>query len=434
MTGKQHTAEKPKWGPLCFAASGIASLAAAVLFNPVGYRLLVPGGDVLEMGAVRAAAWLGALALAGIGVGLILGRRRLSPVNGLLFLLSCALCASGIEGTLALLGAKPLYHAILRVPPLAPWWEVDAEKGGRYVAEKFTGSWPINAQGFGDTDAFEIIGEGKNLARVLLLGDSYAFGAHASAFEKSFASLIEGTPRNLVAWNTAIPGTGQKRQLKSLRTFYPLLEPHMVILAFSMNDFEDNLFPLGQHYVFANGAWVHRYQRQPDGQVRILEPEAAYRRAFGAQTPQQYLKSSRMVTLAISAMVKFEKRFQPARETVVNEALHDLPGFRETKDLMTAIRDYIHENMGRLVVVLVPQREDLLRMGRAYAAARALCEDLGITLLELRGSLTARDYVSTLDGHWNDSGHAKAARAITSIIAPHEAPAPSSPNASSTFQ
>lgn len=400
--------------PHVVSALGAALVCASLFANPVGYEHLVPGGDTLESATVRGAAWLTAWLLCGSGLAFIRWRRSIPAANLLLLGATCVGCFVAAELALGALGVQPVRRLVIRIPPQVEWWTVDSEHGGRISADKYPHRWPINPQGFADRDSFEAKAFDNHAMRVLLLGDSFAFGVKASSFETSFSYLME-SHHDVIVWNTGLPGTGQRRQLESLRTYFPLMKPDAVVVAFSMNDFGDNRFPLGQYYVFEGDMWVHRYQRQADGSVRTLEPDAAFRRAYQARNIQERFKSSRLVSLVARAIAG--PPTTPARGHL---KIGLQPGTEQTRDLLTSIRDYVREGGSRFLLVLIPRREELDEPGRAYRAAKELCEELDIDILELRDILRVEDYVTTTDRHWNDSGHRKVAQKLREAILKYE--------------
>jgi len=105
-----------------------------------------------------------------------------------------------------------------------------------------------NQDGFRDQDEFHHKNIDQTAFRVLLLGDSFTYGAaavynHRDGFADVLQKELEKTRPTLV-WNTGIPGIGQKQELHLLKRYFPMLTPQIVILGFCMNDFYDNLYPM----------------------------------------------------------------------------------------------------------------------------------------------------------------------------------------------
>ncbi len=133
-----------------------------------------------------------------------------------------------------------------------PWWTCD-ESGCRYVYEavvaaceqgELTGrECMINRQGFHDAQDFVAGADFDERTRILMLGDSFAFG-HAAEIGKSYVETIESSfPRSII-WNMGMPATGTNQALASFQAYAPVLRPHLAILGFYVNDFWDNMFPM----------------------------------------------------------------------------------------------------------------------------------------------------------------------------------------------
>jgi len=103
----------------------------------------------------------------------------------------------------------------------------------------------INADGFRD-GLDESAAARDDRARVLLLGDSQAFGTGVK-LEETFQELLEQKSaviegRGLQVISAALPGDGQVGQLDRLRQWGPRVQPEVVIVAlYEGNDFQDNL-------------------------------------------------------------------------------------------------------------------------------------------------------------------------------------------------
>ena len=246
------------------------------------------------------------------GFTFIMYRRRIGLKNFALFIVSLILGLILSEILLAMIGREPTYRIAFSVPKIVPWWSCDSANGCRYIRDEITkDKWRYNNDGFADSDEFVESRVENNSLRVLLLGDSFATGAAAiyKPEGKGFADILEdevGKTMKAVVWNTGIPGIGQKQQLLTLKQYFPILKPDMVVLAFYMNDFAENLYPVGIHYVYEDGKWINRYAIEPDSEMKVLSPEAAYRRACEPRTLKQYLQISRVFCSISKAVEKFD--------------------------------------------------------------------------------------------------------------------------------
>ncbi len=373
-------------------------LAAAI----VGIAFIFAAAALIELRTWRPtnighALMLAVLILIILGSALIRARRRISTANILLLVASCVIGLAVAEVALAVVGIPPLKRIVWTAPDLVPWWGANATGQVRFIPEKYDGPWIINPQGFPDTDDFAKPPAAPR--RILLLGDSFAYGASASAESKSFAELLDAALPQTV-WNYAIPGTGQQEQLELL-TGAPA-DAEVVVATLYRNDFADNLLPPWRFYVFADGSWVDRFERLDTGGFTELTPLQAYRRAFGVQNFRDVLKASRTAS-AIAGLV--HKLDSPHSLFIPKPT----PGYDQTKALVAQLQKTAVARHARFVLVLIPDRDDLAVPSDVYMDSLRLCDELGIPCIDLRQDLQEFDYAPLPDTHWNDSGHAKVA-------------------------
>ncbi len=280
--------------------AGVGLVFTAIMVAPIDSVWL--GGEALSLRPARLVAWGTASATCALaGAALIAARRRVSAPNLALVVGALVVCLATSELVLAALGYKPSKRIVLRVPAHAPWWQsVPSLSGtpmqsGSARPQTPDGDWRLNAQYMLDTDDFSAESAAEFSRRVLLLGDSFAYGVVASSQSKSFAELLDrglDASAPAVVWNASVPGTGQRTMFSHFERFAPLLKPQVVIATLFGNDFLDNALPPGRFYVFTNGKFVDGFRETPDG-VKRLTPEAAFRRAFAPQLPREYLKTLR---------------------------------------------------------------------------------------------------------------------------------------------
>jgi len=374
-------------------------VGAALLIAPV-----VCWPDAESSLGVQAALALVSFSCAAAGLYFVVRRRAISPANLLLAMGSVILCLAIVEAALAIASVTPLKRIVWRVPELAPWWDVERS---RIDAAKYTGPWRINAAGFPDSDEFDDTLAESVPRRILLVGDSFAFGAGASGPDTIFPHVLDralDAAAETVVWNASIPGTGQATQYQLLREFLPKLRPQVVVITLYRNDFNENLLPLDRFYVFEDGNWVDRYEGSPLGRMRALSPSEAYRRAFAPQSAQDWLKASRTASAAASLI----RRIFPNRMNRPMDVRGTGSGYDATRRLLGEIRDVCVQSKTKLVVLLIPDRDDLAR----HADALRLTDELGLTHIDVRAALTDADYAPRPDTHWNDRGHAAVAAVV----------------------
>ena len=102
----------------------------------------------------------------------------------------------------------------------------------------------INSLGLRDDREYPLA-KGPNTIRVLVLGDSVAFG-HGSVYAHTYPYLLEQRLRtwrpdvDWEVWNAAVPGYNTSQELAQLLEVGPLFQPDLVVIAFFENDIADN--------------------------------------------------------------------------------------------------------------------------------------------------------------------------------------------------
>ena len=99
-----------------------------------------------------------------------------------------------------------------------------------------------NTQGFHDSDEFVAQTDVAEGFRILMLGDSFAFGLSAG-IGKSYVDTVEAALPDAIVWNVAVSGSGTNQDVVAFDQVGSLLQPQLSILGFFMNDFRDNLYP-----------------------------------------------------------------------------------------------------------------------------------------------------------------------------------------------
>ena len=111
-----------------------------------------------------------------------------------------------LEFVLTAAGVPPYYPAILPVIEISvsPWWTCD-EPGCHYVYDAATQACDtgelegrpclVNRQGFPDTDEFVARDTNNGQPRILVLGDSFAFGMNADSGQSFVETLEAGIAR-----------------------------------------------------------------------------------------------------------------------------------------------------------------------------------------------------------------------------------------------
>lgn len=283
-----------------------------------------------------------------------------------------------------------------------------------------------NGQGFHDTDEFAEKGANTDAFKILVLGDSFTWGASAD-LGKSWVEVMEAKLQNtndVLVWNLGIPATGTLQAITLAKEFIPIMEPDVIILGFFGNDFRDNLFPLDRFLRLANGKAIAQYWLDQEFVPHLLDPTTAYNRAHSlpnieyANSTGRALAKTRLGTLLGKTRPSlFEQRNTalPFDEQTSQRAIRD-QSVEATRMLLAQLTGYIGDTSLPLVVLHIPARADLSETTFDYLAARRIFEGLDVDTVSVLDQLEEADYAAPPNSHWNNSGHGKAAEAVLEYL------------------
>lgn len=413
-----------------FSALGIGGLIIAAI--GAGFDL-VPGASP-GFSAPQLLLIGGGLVLSAAGF-VLRGRRRQRilrwlKANALRVCLVLLITLILLELALSL-GGQPTWF-----PPDAPetflepvdWWICD-DAGCHFVYDEMAaycetsqigGRFCVfNRQGFHDTQDFVPSADMADRFRVLVLGDSFAFGRVAD-IGSSFVEVMEAALPDAVIWNAAIPGSGANQALESNASFAPILKPHLTILGFYMNDFDDNLLPIDSYFLGINPehgvVFVRQYQIDFRGNARKLGRQSdLYYRFRGVDPPvneiHRLLGLTRIGSLGIMATDAAWQMFSK-----IDGARHRR-SVDVTRAYLAALRDQVEAGGAAFLVLVIPRHEDLSQPGARYQSTRLMLDELDIAYIDIADQLQAQaDYAIPQDTHWTNSGHQKAGIALVRCL------------------
>ena len=308
----------------------------------------------------------------------------------------------------------------------APWRVCD-EAGCRYdynitvdacARGDRTGRWCIvNRQGFADHDDFVFSEDLLGRTRILALGDSFTHG-YSAEVGKSFVETIEARLPEVVVWNAGFTGTGTNQALASFELLGPILEPDLTVLGFYVNDFVDNLIPTASWLSTVdqegNHVFVRPYRLDAwDNLIRLDEKSAQYFITYGVYPPanefERVLGSSRLGTLVlrlrdfIAKLNADDRRFDK--------------GIAPTREYLLQLRESTATQYSDLLVLLIPDREDLTAASDRFLTAVNLMNELQLQYINPMPILDPEeDYAPLPDNHWNNSGHQKVGALLSDCI------------------
>ena len=286
-----------------------------------------------------------------------------------------------LEGLLRLRNEPTYYSA---EPPdysldIAPWSTCDAA-GCHYVYDAVGAACAsgllegrvcaVNRQGYSDGDEFLWEMGFEDKTRVLLLGDSFTFGMSAD-LSQSFAERLDADFPQAAIWNTGIPGGGTHQALAAFNVYAPTLQPQLTILAFYVNDFDDNLMPID--------SWLNAID--PDGNavaIRMYEidqwenvipyslSDIEYFRSYWKLPPATEFHKQ----LGLTQLGTLLLRLSDSLRTEEPKDAHFDAREQATRHYLLELRDRVEQAGAVFLVLLIPGRADIEEEGMRYQLAR----------------------------------------------------------------
>ena len=275
----------------------------------------------------------------------------------------------------------------------------------------------VNRQGYADADDFTWDDVYEDRPRILLLGDSFTFGMIAD-FGRSFAELLDAEIPEAVIWNTGIPGSGTHNAIAAFNVYGRILKPHLTILGFYNNDYDDNLNPVDAwlNAIGADGKAVVMRTHIVDEWENVIAfdiEDIEYFLSFSHFPPdselERLLRSTQLGTLLhrLSDLneprVPVDTRFS-RREQV-------------TRGFVQELRDAVAAQGSAFLVHLIPGKDDLGNPGKRYQLTQEIMESLEIPYLNPISILDPiADYRQPHDIHWNNAGHQKVGEVLSACV------------------
>jgi hypothetical protein len=275
--------------------------------------------------------------------------------------------------------------------PEASWWaQSDAYLGWTGVR----GGPDTNAQGFRDDKDFSNVALDHSVGRVVILGDSFMYGAGGLREESVPHLLAQRLGGTHQVFSVAVPGWGIDQMYLAYRQYKDIIRPHIVILAFIDEDVSRVL----QAYRKDEGLNKPSFKLQ-DGELRL-------RTALDATHPllNRMMRHSRLLGLI-------------SQETYLGLEARPI-----VRAILSKIAQETHEEDRRFVVLRIPLREQSTLLGRIVwqlRGWRTALDDVGAEYLDPLGEMrTIQNWATDFyleDGHLSAAGN----RQLASFIYNH---------------
>jgi hypothetical protein len=333
------------------------------------------------------------------------------PINLALLITSLSFALLLGEGSLRLLGWKPMYVS----PERDRFWAYDSMLGwahrpgqeGWFETEQFRTYVRINQRGLRDRDhTYE---RSDSRQRILVLGDSFAWGYGVDEAER-FSQRLE-TALNVEVINAGVSGYSTDQELLWYREEGVKYDVDLVILVLTGNDIGDVYRPL-----VSNIYYKPRFLLE-DGGLTLVGypvPQPSGLGRFVYQLSQQ----SALAYLSIQRYFDLRTMLAAGRESTAHAS--GVP-FALTIALLDEIQASAHSHGARLLIVATnhwwnsPSQSTYSDLVTALSGHGFPVLDVEATLGFDRESMLIPD-----DGHWNKAGHAFVAAQIGDTIMAQE--------------
>jgi hypothetical protein len=325
------------------------------------------------------------------------------------------------ETAFRLAGYKPGKLSYSQVDHLVVYDNFHTDASGIFKANpRFKGWAPpvsVNQDGFRSPDFMAA----RDLhPAILLLGDSFAWGAGASPITASFADLLREAGH--VVHNTGIPGVGPTQYEAVAKTYIPRLHPDVVIVAFYMgNDFLEKpepMVPNHNWFYVTNAGWIMGFneKHQP------LSAEEAYRHYVDSpkQRIKVFLARTSIGTLIYNFVINYRHApGNPSKSNNQNGNSHDKllkkpwDKYLYTIDCLRNIQTLAKSAGSKFYLLVIPSLGPGCCTGSEVKDYYPVFDQLNPIYLK---GLHDGMYTSAPDCHFNNQGHRQVSEEIVRTL------------------
>lgn len=316
----------------------------------------------------------------------------------------------------------PSWLAFKPVDSLQVWDSFYMDENGIYKAgrdywnQDAHREWTINSEGFRGR---EFIPDSLNDSAIslLLIGDSYTWGAHAEPPDRCFADLLDKDEK-FICYNAGIPGTDPAQYAQVAKTYVPRLKPeYTLVILYLGNDLMDSVRPIVSHkniYYQTTAGWLPvSYKGRHFASAR-----ESYEYVTNKFSPHSLWENIILKTAIGTAALTFPLRMEEYAEWRKRK------NSSVTNDYLKEILAVCRKNNSSFRIFIIPREADLKKefyrnplnyISRHYPKVISGLESRSFVFPFKKEHLYPQP-----DGHLNNAGHAFAADFIRLSIASGE--------------
>ncbi|MCP4328066.1 MAG: hypothetical protein GY791_06480 [Alphaproteobacteria bacterium] len=247
-----------------------------------------------------------------------------------------------------------------------------------------------------------------DVCRVAVVGDSFAFGEGVADGEVVTAVLEETLNRTangtvFEVLNFGIPGIGTAEELVLYQNHVRSYRPDLVAVLYFNNDTGNSLVS-GLYELDDAGNLV----RAADQYI----PGVEVRAAMHANPILRWLSNnSQAWNLVRNRLSAFIHEQRLAEQGLGSYDAEDPQAVKLTRQVFVEFVNVVAADDAAIVVFAIPDRD----MTSNFPLTAAELEAAGAVFIDGRNVISTDDYY-TIDGHWRETGHAKAATAVADVM------------------